>query len=105
MQRLLQHYRGGIERGVRKTQYREISSWLEAAIILSVDQAQVQRYFKSTQAKLKIEAKKWVEIAQDEEAKKNYSLARALLRAAIPYLEGSDVQKAERALKRSKRRR
>lgn len=105
VQRLLQHYRGGIEQGVRKTEYREIAPWLEAAIILSVDQRQVHQYFMSTQAKLRVEAKKWVQIAADEERRKKYSLARALLQAAIPYLEGNDVQSAERVLSRLKRQR
>ena len=102
-QELLQQYRARIEQGVRKTQYKEVAPWLEAAILLSVDQPQIRQYFKRNQTQLRAEAIKWLSIAESE-SKRNKGLSRALLEAAIPYLSKQNVQTAKRLMKKLKRR-
>ena len=103
-QTLLQRYRTAIEQGVRKTQYQQIAPWLEGAILLSMNQPQLNQYFVETQTKLKSEAMKWLSIAKSNRSREDRGLNRALLEAAIPYLEGSSLNQAKRALRRLKRR-
>ena len=101
---LLQRYRSAIEQGVRKTQYQQIAPWLEGAILLSMNQPQLNQYFVETQTKLKSEAMKWLSIAKSSRSREDRGLNRALLEAAIPYLEGSSLSQAKRALRGLKRR-
>ena len=97
-QPLIQHYKTEIEKGVLKTQYKQIAPWLEAVIILSVNQP-LQQYFIKRQQKLKAEAIKWLSIANASQNQNNIGLKRALLESALPYLEGQNLVNAQTLMK------
>ena len=71
---------------------------------MQMSQPQLNQYFVETQTKLKSEAMKWLSIAKSSRSREDRGLNRALLEAAIPYLEGSSLSQAKRALRGLKRR-
>ena len=100
-QSTLRLYKAAIKNGVRQTNYRQIAPWIEGALRLSEGTPREFESLMKTKRQLKREARKW--LSKAEALRSSPLQARALLDAALPYLEDDDERRARRLLRSLRR--